>query len=117
MPLSTSSRVAPSSAGELDARRSIQPATLPVRGSMRAMQLVMPDVGEHLALHPLQLVDVLHRPAVGGDGDAADLLQGHRIEEAQLRVPSLMISWRPSWSAPSPRPRRRTPQGAKVARS
>ena len=44
-----------------------------------------PDVGQDLALHPLQLVERLHRYVVGGDGEAALLPQSDGVEEAQLR--------------------------------
>ena len=51
--------------------RSIQPVTAPSAGEMRAMRVGLPDVGEDLALHEFELVQVVDRHAAVAHRDRA----------------------------------------------
>src|SRR5690606_9150354 len=54
------------------------------RGRVDAEDVVrLPDIGPDLSVDPFQLVQLAHRAAVQGDGDAARLGEGLGVEEAQ----------------------------------
>src|SRR6185437_12282626 len=45
----------------------------------------LPDVGQNRPLKPFQLVELIYGPASSGHMDAAQFMQGLRIQDAQLR--------------------------------
>ena len=103
MPLSTS---APAALARIEQAGQIDPAgDLPRLRRDARDALRLPDVGEDLALHEFELVELLDRQAVVLHGHAAGLLERLRIEEAQRpAMPSLMMSRVPSCVSPQPSP-------------
>ena len=101
MPLSTSTG-RPEDASPRRPLRSTHPVTCPVSGSMRVMEVSEPRVGEHLALHVLQFVEVSDEDVAVAHFDATDLVERVVIEEAEVAVPSLTMSSPPSSVSPHP---------------